>query len=118
MSPRLNPQAILKSIVLNDQLIESIWIDVCSQIFTKHIGLLADSFDQFILRCCSDFDPLIAALPASVHQRACAIAASWGYESIQLRAVRFPLSPGPTGFPDGRSLPSAVPSIDFLGQQA
>lgn len=118
MSPRLNPQAILKSIVLNDQLIESIWIDICSQIFTKHIWLIADSFDQFILQCCSDFDPLIDELPASVNQRACEIAASWGYESRQLRSVRLPLSPGPVGCPDGHSLPCAVSSIDFLGQQA
>lgn len=88
MSPRLNPQVILESIVLNGQLIEPVWLDVCSQVFTQNAPLFIESFDQFILQCCRDFDPLIAALPSSLQARACTIAAGWGYESSRLRAVR------------------------------
>lgn len=90
MSPRLNYQAILESLVLNDQLIELLWVDVCSQIFTNNVPLFVESFDRFILKCCKDFDPLIAAFPSSVQERACTIAAGWGYESPQLRSSRYP----------------------------
>lgn len=89
MSPRLNPQVILESIVSNGQLIEPVWLDVCSQVFTQNAPLFIESFDQFILQCCRDFDPLIAALPSSLQARACDIAAGWGYESSGSRAVRY-----------------------------
>ncbi|WP_404298996.1 hypothetical protein [Alicycliphilus denitrificans] len=118
MSHRLNLQAILDSSIQEGQLIEHVWLDICSQVFTKNFVLITDSFDNFIIQCCMDFDPLIAALPSSVQELACNIAAGWGYESIQLRSVRYLLAAGVVGFLDGNSLRGVVSPIDSSGHLA
>lgn len=66
------------------------WANTCQEVFNKNIALIGKSYDTFILKCSSDFDPLISGLQVSDSTLTWArwMAEGWGYESPATRVVR------------------------------
>lgn len=66
------------------------WANTCQDVFHKNIALIGKSYDTFILKCSSDFDPLISGLQVSDSTLKWALwmAEGWGYETHAMRSSR------------------------------
>lgn len=66
------------------------WTNTCQDVFNKNLVLIGQSYDTFILKCSTDFDPLISELKVSDSTLSWALwmAGGWGYETPAMRSSR------------------------------